>query len=215
MLNQKTNQKKLIHIVLLVLICIGIFAGIGITTSIASADTNNSGTYVDTVYVDNTPWPKDWMHKIYRTNNMNTYMKENASGWIKKDPENKIQVQCSESVTGTISYSISGTSKVDSSTVRGAVSASGSLTQTLSYSYSTTTMRAFTWTVSPTDKGNYFCIAVNYKTRDYNIDHYLQEFKWFGQGPYNYYSTTTVAIPTETYLAKNYRYEIDGDIYEK
>jgi hypothetical protein len=188
--------------------------GFGISTLKASAETNN-GTLIETVYVDNTPWPKDWKHEIYRTDKTKTYMKSNLSGWVKKDSDHDIPIQYTKSVSGTISYTVSGTQTVEASTLNGALSASSSLNQSLGYSYTTTTMCAFTWTVSPTDEGNYFCIAVNYKTRLYNIKHYLQEFKWFGQGPYNYSSTTTVEIPTASYLSKNYRYEIDGATYEK
>ena len=67
-------------------------------------------------------------------------------------------------------------------------------------------MKAFTWTVSPDDSGEYFCIGVNYQSRESEIKHYKQEFKLFGQGPYKYHSTTKVWTPTEKYLAKNYKY---------
>ena len=97
----------------------------------------------------------------------------------------------------------------------GAISESRSLKQSLSYSYTETALKAYTWTVSPDDVGEFFCIGVNYQSRESEIKHYKQEFKLFGQGPYKYYSTTKVWTPTEKYLAKNYRYEIDGEIYEK
>lgn len=71
------------------------------------------------------------------------------------------------------------------------------------------------WTISPDEPGNYFCIAVNYKIRNYKVDHKKQKFKLFGQGEYVYQYTSEIDIPTEKYLAKNYRYEIDGDIHER
>lgn len=211
MIKQKARQSKFIRIALLFVICMGILIG---CSSIAFNASAADGKLVETVYTNNTPWPKDWKHEVYRTDKTQKYMAARLTEWVNKEA-NDITIQFSEETSGTISYTVSGEVEVSAATLDGAISASSSLTRSLGYSYTTTATRAFTWTVSPDEIGEYFCIGVNYQMREYEIKHYLQKFKWFGQGDYNYYSTTTVSVPSETYLAKNYRYEIDGDTYEK
>ena len=102
MIRQKSNRIKFLCAISLFLMCI-YFIILGFTTISVDAAT---GTPDETVYVNNTPWPTDWKHEIYYTNNRKTLMKENVSEWVKKDPDGDIIIQYSQSVSGTISYTI-------------------------------------------------------------------------------------------------------------
>ena len=162
MIKQKARQSKFIRIALLFVICMGILIG---CSSIAFNASAADGKLVETVYTNNTPWPKDWKHEVYRTDKTQKYMAARLTEWVNKEA-NDITIQFSEETSGTISYTVSGEVEVSAATLDGAISASSSLTRSLGYSYTTTATRAFTWTVSPDEIGEYFCIGVNYQMRE-------------------------------------------------
>ena len=56
MIKQKARQSKFIRIALLFVICMGILIG---CSSIAFNASAADGKLVETVYTNNTPWPKD------------------------------------------------------------------------------------------------------------------------------------------------------------
>ncbi len=194
--------------------------GVGIlslTLSGYSSCNVDAATLVESVYTNNCPGIEDWRHDFYKTDIVKTYTAKNITGWVKKDSYNDITLGYTESVTGTIGYSVtnSNTAEVGTKLMDAAVNASKTVSSTLSFDYSNTTMATYTWTINKDEPGTYFSIGVNYKTRQYNIKHYHQKFKWFGQGEYEYKASSSIECPTEKYLAKNYRYEIDGITYER
>lgn len=144
-------------------------------------------------------------------------MSNNITGWIKKDSDNIITISWSESVTNTVSYSATSSNsvKVGASLMSAAIDATNYLSKTNTYTWSGTQVKTFTYTIDPTKIGNYFCIAVNYQTRKYLVDHYHQQFRWFSQGDYIYKYTSDIRIPIGQYLAKKFKFELDGNVYEK
>ena len=193
-----------------------VLIGVGMTFAFIMIANTKASAANFTVYTNNCPGIQDWKHEFISTGS-NTYLGENLTGWIKKDSSNPITIQYTESVTGTFTYSQS----VDSSISVGAelmglaIERTNSLNTSLSYSYSKTQMRSYTWIISPSENGEYFCIAINVHTDGYDVDHYKQKFKLFGQGKYEYQCSSHIEVPDESYMAKNYRYYIDGIIYEK
>lgn len=153
---------------------------------------------------------KDYKHYFFK-GDIKKHMYKNLTGWVNKD-YNPIVLNYSESVTVEVSFSY--TSEISAKVLVKAVELTGSLKTTISKTYSETVVRSYTFTVTQDEPGEYFCIAVNYGEREYKVDHYLQKFKLFGQGEYYYDSTSIIKVPTETYLSKNFKYEIDGQIYE-
>lgn len=202
-------RKKSLKLLLFVEILLFIVGGFSTSRVEAS--------FAESVYTNNCPGIEDWRHDFYKTDTVNTHMAKKITDWVKKDTYNDIVLNYSESVTGTIGYSVtsSNTAEVGAQLMDAAVKASKTVSSNISFSYSKTEIAAYTWTINKDEPGNYFCIAVNYKTRRYNIKHYHQKFKWFGQGEYEYKAFSSIDCPTEHYLAKNYRYEIDGVIYER
>lgn len=211
---QVKSKRKILFSGLSFIMLLSVAVAIGSTVRSVNASAQETGTPNETVYTNNTPFPKDYMHKIYYKNETKKYMNKNVTGWIKKDPVNNITITYSNSVSGSISYSIESTTQVTAA-ITAAIQASQGLNQSLTFSYTATEMKSFTWVVSPQESGNYFCIGVNYQAKKSVIDHYHQKFVLFGQGPYQYECSSTVWTPSEKYLAKNYKYDINGTTYER
>ena len=172
--------------------------------------------YNETIYTYNNPGIEDWKHEITTdTSDYKVEMAENITGWVKKDSENDVVLVYSTSVTGTVGYTVETESGLKASLFDEVLSLSTNIKTSLSYSYSTTTLKSITYTISPTEEGEFFCIGINYRNIRSDIKHYHQKFKLFGQGEYVYKCSSAIYSPTETYIAKNYKYDIFGEIYEK
>ena len=193
-----------------------VLIGVGMTFAFIMIANTKASAANFTVYTNNCPGIQDWKHEFTETSSK-TFMGKNLTGWIKKDSSNPITVEYSEAVTGTFTYTqgFETSMNVGAELMGLAIEGTNSLSTEISYSYSKTSMKTYTFTISPNEYGEYFCLAINVYTKGYDVDHYKQKFKWFGQGDYIYNCTSHVGIPKQTYIAKNYRYVIDGSTYEK
>lgn len=197
-------MKKVIYIFSLFLIILIV------NTGLVNASNDNF-----TVYTNNCPGGEDWKHEFHKKDLSSGKMARQVTGWVKKDV-NEITISFVESVSGSVSYSasFSNSIKVKAKLMDAAIGGTNEISNSILYSYTCSNSNSYTWVISPYEKGNYFCVGVNYKTIRYSVDHYKQKFKLFGQGKYIYKTTSQIEVPTDTYLCKNYRYEIDGVTYE-
>lgn len=204
----KQNNKKIFILLFLAIITVLLFS-LFCTNQVAEA-----ATIKQTVYTNNCPGFTDYKHILTtNTNIRQRYMNKNLTGWVGKDI-NTMTLTYSRAVSGTASYQTTGSLGVDAKLISKVLGVSASIEKSRAYSYTASFMSKYKYTVRPDEPGNYFCIAINYDTVQTKIDHYKQEFKWFGQGNYNYESSSTVRTPSEQYIAKNYRYDMFGSIYE-
>ena len=168
------------------------------------------------VYTDNCPGNEDWKHEFIEYDERKKEMAIQITEWVKRDQANDISVTFTHKFSGTITYNTSSSTSVEVplELMGAAFKATSKIEAGVSYSYAEERMETYSWIITPDEPGKFFCIGLNFESKKYNVKHYKQKFKLFGQGDYEYQSTSTVYIPIDKYLSKNYKFAVDGEVYE-
>lgn len=199
-----------------------IIFGVLIVTPLVLLATNSKEVSATTrndfeVYTNNCPGTEDWKHRFREGKKTYHFFYDELTNWYKKDANNDMIITYSSGTSGNITYTTKKSSDIH---VGGELfnaamlEASSEIETSISYSIGYEESESISYTVSPDEEGDYYCIGLNYEAKKYTVDHYKQKFKFFGQGEYEYKKTSTIYIPTQSYVAKNYKLEGDDTVYE-
>ncbi len=185
----------------------------GFTIFIALVFTKNveASTY-ETVYKNNVVGSSDYRYDYTYNIDSDYYMMRNLSGWWAKDNYGSFTLSYSSSTSGTFTNSYTGSLSISGNLARSVIG-TAKISKTISYSYTSTEMTGYTFTISPETPGNFHAISLNSWAAEHRVKIYKQKFKWFGQGDYEYESSAKFITPKNEFRGRVYKYNPEGTIY--